>query len=746
MDIPALSKSLRVLLRPSYCHYWNEGLFLFPHIRDGRVSHFSQKDLLGEFTHQAKKEHRDPDCLWYNQDAAINAEELVCVEGENDVLSVAGKAGYDHVIGSNGTVSNDQRESLIKLPKLQRLILCFDNDKNGRSYTRKVAKEFRDSESKVVVLSVTLPNDCKDIDDFLRDADAPEESFKQLLSSASTVPNPSIEMDEERCRCLHGGKSISNFIIEIVYRVRTGSGCERYVRFRNQAGNITIAFKMDAKSMASPGEFKKFCLDKGNFLFTGSQKSLDDLWEYLFDLDDGKEILEPSHIGYIAKHDCWLLGNVAVKDGVVYDADDYGIVWIGDEGFRPRDAMIGSGKDAKEATFAASRMVALSDRECEELLQHTLDLFMRNLDYRGCLVIGWIYSVLHSEEIYNRFGLFPGLFLYGKLQSGKDVLAGWIMSFFGLPRTVSQSFSETTLAAVNRLFAMFSCMPVWLDEFRHTDTKSRWKYAFLRGVYNRTGAAKGLRDDPLAIRSVAIRGVPLLSGEQLPGDPALRSRYVRIQLSRGKRGDNVYEEIERMSEQFSAITLHWLRNKTSASANQLVESITQLRKKFIDEQAWDDRTAEVYAVAIAGFLAVRNDEKFVSWAIQYVSEDCDSRDHESVLTKFFEDLNSLLSQHKINRDHLELDGGTLFIWHKGIYPIWQEYHRRRTNDEAWPWETIFDHLREEPWLVKHSDTGSQADWVKQKKIRGHNRRCISINVADAPEVVRELAEAVRLTR
>lgn len=734
------------LLRPSYRHYWNAGLLLFPHFREGHVSHFSQKDILGEFTHQARKEHRDPACLWFNQDASVDAVELVCVEGEHDVLSVFGKGRYDNVVGSNGSVSNDQIDFLVKLSGLQRLVLCFDNDSNGRKYTRKVAKGFRASDNRVSVVSIELPDGCKDIDDFLRESQDPEADFKSLLAAASPVPNPSIEMDSDLCRCLHNGKLISNFIIEIVYRIRTATGCERYVRFRNQAGKTTNAFLMEAKSMASVSEFKKFCLDKGDFLFTGTQTALDGLWEFHFDQDHGREIFEPSHVGYVAEHDCWLFGNMAVKDGDVYEADEFGIVWIGDNGFRPKDAIVGSGKDAKEATFAASRMIVLEEQKSEELIERTLDLFKQNLGFRGWLVLGWIYALLHAEEIFDRFGLFPGLFLYGKFQSGKDVLAGWILSFFGLPRTASQSFSETTQVAMNRLFAMFSCMPVWLDEFRHTDGRARWKYSFLRGAYNRTGAGKGVKDDPLAIRSVPIHGAALLSGEQLPGDPALRSRYVRIQLSRSERNDEVYEAIEELSDQFPAITVHWLRNKTPASARQLVESVGGLRRQFKDEHGWDDRTSEVYAVAIAGFLAIRNDTEFIDWAIQHVTQDCDSREHESVLSRFFEDLANLQSQGKLSGSYLEQDGRTLFIWHNGVYRIWQEDHRRRTSDEVWPWETIFDHLREEGCVVKHGDTGKQADWTKQKKLAGQNRRCVWIDLAAAPEFVRELAEAVRITR
>ncbi|GAG30813.1 unnamed protein product, partial [marine sediment metagenome] len=94
------------LLKPnSPRDYWSAGLVLFPHCVDGQVSHFSQKDPSGRYGYQAKNEHRHPGCLWQNQDAARNVTELLLVEGENDLLSVAGKASYEAVIACNGSLS-----------------------------------------------------------------------------------------------------------------------------------------------------------------------------------------------------------------------------------------------------------------------------------------------------------------------------------------------------------------------------------------------------------------------------------------------------------------------------------------------------------------------------------------------------------------------------------------------------------------------------------------------------------------
>lgn len=106
------------LLRSSNHHYWNEGLLLFPHIKDGNVSHFSQKDPRGEYSHQSMKQHRNAECLWYNLDAATDAEVLICVEGEHDVLSVAGKAAPSNAKPTLAILRRTQTQQVARLHQI----------------------------------------------------------------------------------------------------------------------------------------------------------------------------------------------------------------------------------------------------------------------------------------------------------------------------------------------------------------------------------------------------------------------------------------------------------------------------------------------------------------------------------------------------------------------------------------------------------------------------------------------------
>ena len=722
--------------------YWPMGVILFPHFEDGEISHFSQKDPTRTHSFQSTNAHRKPGCLWYNQDASHDATELVLVEGENDLLSVVGKAGHRAVMACNGSISRAQIDFLLGLPGLARLILCFDNDDAGRRYVRKVGITFRNRS--VEVVEVHLPDGVNDIDEFLCQADDPEASFHQLLEDASPAPvresrivvdqqghcylyrTLAQDEDGERREIL---RPITNFLIEIVYRVRTAKGCERYVRLTNAIGEQTGIFRMEAGSMVAMNEFKKFVMGKGNFLTMMDAKQLNDLWEYHFDLDQGREIFEPSHIGYVARHDLWLFGNAAIKDDQVHHPNDEGVIWAGETGFQ----VCAHGGDDEDASGLPT-VTILEPDAAEALLDRFLALLHENIGYNAYLVVGWVFATLFSHKIFSRFRCFPGLFVYGKYQCGKGTVGSWIMNMFGMPGTAARSFFETTITAMNRAFAGSSSMPVWFDEYRHDDRQSRPKYAFLRGVYDRTGAGKGVKDNTNRVRDVVIRGTSLISGEHLPPDPALRSRYVQVHLSRRERNDTPFPELERIADQLSAITVHWLRTMTSERIDELVSEIDALRQIFITREGWDQRTALVYAVVAASFLCIREDLEFLRWVIDHGATDREARERESPLVMFFGDLENLIAQGTVDGRYVRVDGRYVYLWHKGAYNVWQADHRRRTNDDPWPLEVLVDHLREEGCLTKQS---------VQKKLGGVNRRCLKIDLNQAPEVVRDLAATIR---
>jgi len=119
-------------------------LFIYPHLdKTGGVAGFTIKDKKKKFKHRLANEHWLQDCIFHNM-SAFKGKEIFLVEGENDLLTVYGRGGLQHVAAINGQISKGQIEYLREWAPGKTIYLCFDNDDKGKDYTDKVCNALKD--------------------------------------------------------------------------------------------------------------------------------------------------------------------------------------------------------------------------------------------------------------------------------------------------------------------------------------------------------------------------------------------------------------------------------------------------------------------------------------------------------------------------------------------------------------------------------------------------------------------------
>ena len=149
-----------------------KGLAIFPHYDDGKVLHFTIKDPNKKYAYQLPNEARSREWRFYNQAALAKYNEIILVEGENDVLSVM-DASINHVMGLIGQPADYQIRALKQRCRGKHLYLWLDNDEDpdkpdtkGKGYIRKICRELRDEKFNVRIF--VYPESSKDPDDYLR--------------------------------------------------------------------------------------------------------------------------------------------------------------------------------------------------------------------------------------------------------------------------------------------------------------------------------------------------------------------------------------------------------------------------------------------------------------------------------------------------------------------------------------------------------------------------------------------------
>jgi DNA primase len=161
--------------------FFKKGVAVFPHFSGGRVMHFTMKDPKKETKpYQLPADNRNKNWRFYNEDA-LKYDDIILVEGENDLLSVM-DAGVYGVIGTSGQVQDVQIRAL-EHNKNKRLFLWMDNDEDpkkpyskGKGYIRKICTALPHVKFKIIV----YPDRFKDPDEFIQSINKPAEKRKAI--------------------------------------------------------------------------------------------------------------------------------------------------------------------------------------------------------------------------------------------------------------------------------------------------------------------------------------------------------------------------------------------------------------------------------------------------------------------------------------------------------------------------------------------------------------------------------------
>jgi len=518
---------------------------------------------------------------------------------------------------------------------------------------------------------------------------------------------------------------ISNFVINIKANFYTDDGIIRQVELVNQFGDRSHVFSLEASPMAGVNEFKKFCFNKGNYVFNGTAQDLNNIWEFEFLHDTGEIIYMPEHIGKISPK-IWLFGNMAIKDGKIYRPDDNGIIWIDDKGYKPQSQNIEKSFLKNEADI--NSIPALSERpvdihEIVQKLHHTLN------GYEAEIMIGWVIATIFSDDIFKRHRCFPLLFAYGKMRSGKSTALSWISCFFGKREEGYKMDKSTTQNGIIRAASYRGSLGTWFDEYRNSDNGN--KADLFRSMFNRQASLKGTNSS-FKIKTFNTNSTIMLSGEETPEDAAFFSRCIFIKFSEYKRRSEYKDWLDAHCEEFSAYTLDLILHYDEYK-ERILSDIKDLQEALI-QKGIPSRAAENWAIAAGAYSAVvKFDPNFIKWVEKTCQEAKISDEQGHMINLFWDDLLVLYTDKEIDRKYISVEGDYLYVWFMGAYDKWAVHYKKKTGKEAFERNTMLKYITDEPYYVEK----------KTRRMKGVPKTVHVIKISDATETVKELAEAIK---
>lgn len=522
---------------------------------------------------------------------------------------------------------------------------------------------------------------------------------------------------------------ISNFIMKVVATHDTPSGMRRELEFVNEFGERSSSFTISSEDMASPDKFRKFCYDRGNFSWKGNLEDLTTIWESEFlMMDEGRYIVEADHVGWVESEKIWLFGNIAIsydKSGVAKEirSDKNGIFWMDKKGIKNTALSVSAGKSSIEEGVPYLNLGAKV--EIGEIFDKLSDAIGPE---EAATAIGWCSAVPFMEDVFNYCGSFPFLFITGQTTSGKSTVAEWIMRFFGIDGG-GKSISQTTPVAIQRLLSYYSCLPIFLDEYRNSK-EILPKTGFLRNVYNRQSSGKGIKAD-FGLREAKVRGTLVIAGEETPKDAALLSRFIPIFVSRAKRKANHFNWFQANKGKFSSHFYDILARRKDLGPI-FASTFKEWQDKFV-AQGIEDRLALNYATVVAGYVIAfgSKDVTFVDWLIKETAAVQLEQREERAISVFMNELLAMKTRGLVTDKYWDTDQNKAYIYFQGLHQIWAEQHKKSHGDEAFKEQSIRAYFREEPGFIEMSS---------MRKIKGIACRCLVFNLDKCSQEIQILVD------
>lgn len=216
------------------------------------------------------------------------------------------------------------------------------------------------------------------------------------------------------------------------------------VDFPHGGGSVKNTFTGGQVSAAS--EFKKRLLSiAAGAVFTGSGQQLDKIMQdQLFGI---KTVQTIDYIGYSREHQCYVLGDIAVKGGQLYQVNEEDFFEFG-----------------KLRLKSLLKTVPLDiSLDANAYREQWLDWLWVAFRAKGIIALAFWFGSLFAEQIRAQYKSFPFLEITGEAGAGKTTLIQFLWKLFGRDYEGFDP-SKSSVAGRSRLMGQVSGMPVVMIE------------------------------------------------------------------------------------------------------------------------------------------------------------------------------------------------------------------------------------------------------------------------------------------
>jgi len=334
----------------------------------------------------------------------------------------------------------------------------------------------------------------------------------------------------EHRNCLYfltkeGPFKASNFVIRPLFHIYSKTDNKRLVEIVNEyAYKKTV--DIPSKSFVSLEQFQQAVFNEGNYIFFGTKfhfmKMLDDIANK-FPVCNELKTLGWQREGFYA------FANGSYS-GAWQPVDEFGITTFeGKKYFSPAFSRVYTDVREDDDEYESDRYFVWHQSPVTflEWARLMLDVYGTN----GRIAIAFAIACIFRDLIYDKYKIFPHLFLFGEKQSGKSQLA-WSLSNLFFDNKPAFNLSSGTQVGFHRNLSRIKNAICWWDEYSNDIDPKRIQT--LKSAYDGMGHEKGKMTRDNRTEVTKVNSASVISGQYLPtaDDNALLTRSILLSFAR----------------------------------------------------------------------------------------------------------------------------------------------------------------------------------------------------------------------
>ncbi len=538
--------------------------------------------------------------------------------------------------------------------------------------------------------------------------------------------------EKNNCYCFISKEGVfkaSNFTIKPLFHIYSKSDNKRLIEITNEHGHARI---LDIPSkMFTVDQFQQAVFGEGNFIFFGSKSHFMKVLERIsnnFPFCNELKTLGWQREGFYAFSN-------GILDGSFIPVDKFGITeFKGSKYFSPAFSVVYS--DVREDDDEYSNDREFIWQQSPVTFGEWSKLMLEVYGEKAMPAMAYIIAAVFRDLIFDKYKLFPHLFLFGETQSGKSQFAYSLSNFFFNSMPPFSLNSGTQVGFFRRLSRVKNAL-VWFDEYNNNIDEKRFQS--LKAAYDGMGHEKGKMTNDNRTSITRVNSATVISGQYLPtlDDNALFSRSILISFEKQKYTPEQMKAFSTLKG-FETEGLSSLVNDIINYRDRVESEYTMAYSDLLDKMK-DDLTREGKAFEerlVRNFVSVLTPVKIIletdkplelnftfdqlyAYSKEKISELSAQITSSEALANFWQMVEFLLDDHKIEEgvdfkicsgieityknknetwisEEIDIRKNALLIRFTKIHPLYMEAHRKQFGKNGVDITSLTYYIKHQP--------------------------------------------------